>query len=134
MRHRLECCLSIESELAALDGEELEMFAAEYGVTEPLQDRFNMACYRGLGLVSFFTVGEDEVRAWPIEAGDSAVTAAGKIHTDLSRGFIRAEVIPYDVLRELGSEREVKAKGKQRLEGKDYVVQDGDILNIRHSG
>ena len=133
VRHRLECCLSIESELAALDGEELEMFAAEYGVTEPLQDRFNMACYRGLGLVSFFTVGEDEVRAWTIEEGDNAVTAAGKIHTDLARGFIRAEVFPYEDLRELGSEREVKAKGKQRLEGKEYVVQDGDILNIRHS-
>jgi len=133
VRHRLECCLSIESELAALDGEELEMFAAEYGVTEPLQHRFNMACYRGLDLVSFFTVGEDEVRAWTIEEGDNAVAAAGKIHTDLARGFIRAEVIPYEVLRELGSEREVKAKGKQQVEGKDYVVKDGDILNIRFS-
>jgi len=133
VRHRFECCLSIESELAALDGEELEMFAAEYGVTEPLQDRFNIACYRGLGLVSFFTVGEDEVRAWTIEEGDNAVTAAGKIHTDLARGFIRAEVFTYEDLRELGSEREIKAKGKQRLEGKDYVVKDGDVLNIRFS-
>ncbi|MHC4451298.1 MAG: DUF933 domain-containing protein [Planctomycetota bacterium] len=133
VRHRFECCLSIESELAALDGEELEMFAAEYGVTEPLQLRFTMACYRGLGLHSFFTVGEDEVRAWPIEVGDNAVTAAGKIHTDLSRGFIRAEVIPYEALRELGSEREVKAKGKQHIEGKDYIVNDGDVLTIRHS-
>jgi len=133
VRHRFECCLSIESELAALDGEEREMFAAEYGVTEPLQHRFNMACYRGLGLASFFTVGEDEVRAWTIEEGDNAVTAAGKIHTDLARGFIRAEVIPYESLHELGSEREVKAKGKQQVEGKDYVVQDGDILTIRFS-
>ena len=133
VRHRFECCLSIESELAAMDGEEFEMFAAEYGVTEPLQHRFNMACYRGLGLVSFFTVGEDEVRAWTIEEGDNAVIAAGKIHTDLARGFIRAEVIPYADLRELGSEREVKAKGRQQVEGKDYVVKDGDVLNIRFS-
>ncbi|MHC4938005.1 MAG: DUF933 domain-containing protein [Planctomycetota bacterium] len=134
VRHRFECCLSIEAELAAMDSEEREMFAAEYGVTEPLQNRFNLACYRGLGLHSFFTVGEDEVRAWTIEEGDNAVTAAGKIHTDLARGFIRAEVFTYEDLRELGSEREIKAKGKQRLEGKDYVVQDGDIMSIRHSG
>jgi len=73
------------------------------------------------------------VRAWTIREGDDAVTAAGKIHTDLAKGFIRAEVTPYDQLRELGSEREVKAAGKQRLEGKDYEVRDGDILNIRFS-
>ena len=92
---------------------------AEYGITEPLSDRFNLACYRALGLVSFFTVGEDEVRAWTIRAGDDAVTAAGKIHTDLASGFIRAEVTPYDDLRALGTMREVKANGKQRLEGRE---------------
>ncbi|MHC4960387.1 MAG: DUF933 domain-containing protein [Planctomycetota bacterium] len=131
--HRFSGCVSLEADLAAMDGEEREMFAAEYGVTEPLRDRFVLACYRGLGQCSFFTVGEDEVRAWTIEEGDNAVTAAGKIHTDLARGFIRAEVTPYDDLHALGSMRDVKAAGKQRLEGKDYFVCDGDILNIRFS-
>ena len=96
-------------------------------------DRFNLACYRGLGLRSFFTVGEDEVRAWTIEAGDDAVTSAGKIHSDLGRGFIRAEIVSYDDLHEGGSMKDVKAAGKQRLEGKAYEVLDGDILNIRFS-
>ena len=133
IRHSFQCCLALEAELAALDGDERGIFAAEYGVDEPLKDRFNVACYRGLGLVSFFTVGEDEVKAWTIEKGDNAVAAAGKIHTDLARGFIRAEVIEYADLHEFGSEREVKARGRQRLEGKDYVVKDGEILNIRFS-
>lgn len=131
--HRFDACLQLEADLAAMDGEDREVFAAEFGITEPLRDRFNLACYRGLGLQSFFTVGEDEVRAWTIETGDDAVTAAGKIHTDLARGFIRAEVMAYDDLNGLGSERDVKAAGKQRLEGKNYVVADGDILNIRFS-
>jgi len=131
--HHFEGCASLEADLAALDGEEREMFAAEYGVTEPLKDRFVLACYRGLGLLSFFTVGEDEVKAWTISEGDDAVTASGKIHTDLARGFIRAEVTPYDALRKAGSMRDVKAAGKQRLEGRDYRVADGDILNIRFS-
>ena len=131
--HRFDACLQLEADLAAMDGEDREVFAAEFGITEPLRDRFNLACYEALGLRAFFTVGEDEVRAWTIEAGDDAVTAAGKIHTDLARGFIRAEVTPYDALKEFGSEREVKAKGKQRLEGKAYEVADGDILNIRFS-
>jgi len=133
VRHRFDACLRLEADLAALSGDEQALFAAEYGITEPLRDRFNLACYRGLGLLSFFTVGEDEVRAWTIGEGDNAVEAAGKIHSDLARGFIRAEVTPYDDLRSLGSMREVKAKGKQRLEGKEYPVRDGDILNIRFS-
>jgi len=131
--HRFDACLQLEADLAAMEEEERAVFAEEYGLTEPLRDRFNLACYRGLGLRSFFTVGEDEVRAWTVGAGDDAVTAAGKIHSDLARGFIRAEVTPYADLHELGSEREVKAKGKQRLEGKEYEVADGDILNIRFS-
>lgn len=131
--HTFSGCLSLEADLAALEGEDREMFAAEYGVTEPLKDRFVLACYRGMGLVSFFTVGEDEVKAWTIEEGDDAVTAAGKIHTDLARGFIRAEVTPYEALKEAGSMRDVKAAGKQRLEGKEYCPADGDILNIRFS-
>jgi len=131
--HRFASCALIEAELAALDGEERAELGADFGIEEPLRDRFNLACYRGLDVRPFFTVGEDEVRAWTIEAGDDAVTAAGKIHSDLARGFIRAEVVPYEDLRTLGSMREVKAKGKQRLEGKDYRVADGDILNIRFS-
>jgi len=133
VRHRFDACVQIEADLRQMDEEDRAVFAEEYGITEPLRDRFNLACYRGLGLQSFFTVGEDEVRAWTIREGDDAVTAAGKIHTDLAKGFIRAEVTPYDQLRELGSEREVKTAGKQRLEGKDYEVRDGDILNIRFS-
>jgi GTP-binding protein YchF len=130
---RFDACLRLEAELAALDGEERDLLAADYGIAEPLRDRFQLAAYRALGLRSFFTVGEDEVRAWTIEGGDDAVTAAGKIHTDLARGFIRAEVTPYESLHDLGSMKEVKAKGKQRLEGKEYEVADGDILNIRFS-
>lgn len=133
VEHHFDACLQLEADLKGMDAEEREMFAAEYGITELLTDRFNLACYRGLGLLSFFTVGEDEVRAWTIEAGDNAVIASGKIHTDLARGFIRAEVTPYDDLHALGAMREVKAAGKQRLEGRDYEVQDGDILNVRFS-
>jgi len=133
VEHSFNVCAAIESELSQMEGEDREMFAEEYGVSEPLADRFNLACYRGLGLRSFFTVGEDEVRAWTIHEGDDAVTAAGEIHSDLARGFIRAEVTPYQELRDGGSMKEVKARGKQRLEGKDYAVADGDILNIRFS-
>jgi hypothetical protein len=133
VRHRFDACLRLEADLASLSGDERSLFAEEYGIKEPLKDRFNLACYRGLGLLSFFTVGEDEVRAWTVRKGDDAVTASGKIHSDLAKGFIRAEVTPYADLRGLGSMREVKAKGKQRLEGRDYVVADGDILNIRFS-
>jgi len=84
-----------------------------------------------LGYISFFTVGEDEVRAWTIEKGSNAVTAAGKIHSDLARGFIRAECFNYNDLMEYGSEKHLREKGLFRLEGKDYIVQDGDILFIR---
>ncbi len=133
VRHRFDACLKLEADLAALSGDERALFAGEFGITAPLRDRFNLACYRGLGLLSFFTVGEDEVRAWTVQDGDDAVTAAGKIHSDLAKGFIRAEVTPYTDLRALGSVKEVKAKGKQRLEGREYTVADGDILNIRFS-
>ena len=133
VQHRFDSCVVIEAELRGLDGEERELFAAEYGVAEPLGDRFNLACYSGLGLRAFFTVGEDEVRAWTIVAGDDAVEAAGKIHSDLARGFIRAEVTPYEDLRAAGTMKDVKARGKQRLEGKGYAVEDGDIINVRFS-
>jgi len=90
--------------------------------------------YELLGLMSFFTVGEDECRAWTIEKHTRAQDAAGAIHTDLQKHFIRAETIHWDTLLELGSEAAARAAGKLRLEGKDYIVQDGDILHIRHSG
>jgi GTP-binding protein YchF len=133
LKHRFDASARLEADLRALDEEERDLFAAEFGAPEPLRDRFALACYRGLGLVTFFTVVGDEVRAWTIRDGDDALTAAGKVHSDLQRGFIRAEVTAFDDLRALGSMREVKAKGKQRLEGKEYPVRDGDILNVRFS-
>ncbi len=120
----------LEKEIAELAPEEREPFLKDLGLTEPAGQRMVREIYRLLGLVSFFTTGEDECRAWTIKAGDNAVAAAGKIHTDLARGFIRAEVYPYDRFKELGSEKAVKAKGLLRMEGKDYAVKDGDILNI----
>ena len=103
----------------------------EMGLTEPAARKFVQSCYRTLGLVSFLTVGKDEVRAWPIAKDTSALDAAGKIHSDIKRGFIRAETMAYADLKTLGDEKAVKAAGKMRLEGKTYVVQDGDIINFR---
>ncbi|MFA5252615.1 MAG: DUF933 domain-containing protein, partial [Phycisphaerae bacterium] len=88
-------------------------------------------CYRALGLISFLTVGTDEVRAWPIKQGTSALDAAGKVHSDIKRGFIRAETFGFEDIKQLGSEKAVKAAGKTRIEGKTYIVQDGDIINFR---
>jgi GTP-binding protein YchF len=133
VKHRFSARARLEAELATLSDEDHELFAAEYGIEESLRDRFTRACYRGLGLISFFTVVGDEVRAWTLHEGEDAVTAAGRIHTDLAHGFIRAEVTAYEDLHALGSMREVKAKGKQRLEGREYPVKDGEILNIRFS-
>ena len=122
----------IEAEVAAMDaGGPRRPFMAEFGLSEPASDRFVHEVYRAVGLRSFFTVGEDEVRAWTIRAGDDAVTAAGKIHTDLAKGFVRAEVFAYDELLAAGGMKELKAKDGIRLEPKDYVVKDGDIVHIR---
>jgi len=104
---------------------------ADLGITESGARKFVSGCYQALGMTYFFTVGSDEVRAWPIKQGTIAHDAAGKVHTDIKRGFIRAETMAYNDLRELGSEKEVKAAGKTRLEGKEYVVKDGDIINFR---
>ena len=123
----------IEEEIAGLSAEEKKEFLESYGLTEPFRDRLIKIGYQTLGLQSFFTVGEDEVRAWTIKVGDDAVTSAGRIHTDLARGFIRAEVIGYQDFHDAGNMREVKARNLLRLEAKDYVVKDGDILNIRFS-
>jgi len=122
---------SVEAEIAALDAEDQAAFLQDLGLTESALARFIRAAYGLLDLISFFTVGEDEVRAWTITRGMTARTAAGKIHSDLERGFIRAEVMPYDVFIEYGSEQAVKAAGRFQVEGKDYVVADGDIMNIR---
>jgi GTP-binding protein YchF len=127
----LALCASVEAEIAQLDPAEQPAFLESLGLAEPARARFLHAAYRLLDLVSFFTVGEDEVRAWPIHRGDKAPRAAGKIHSDLERGFIRAEVTHYDDFIAAGSEHKARQEGKLRLEGKEYVVKDGDILNIR---
>jgi GTP-binding protein YchF len=126
-------CAAVELEVAQLGPEEEAGFLEALGVSESGRDRLIRTVYELLGLISFFTVGEDEVRAWTIQRGDNAVTAAGKIHTDLARGFIRAEVVPCAALLEAGSEKAARDRGVYRLETKPYVVQDGDILNIRFS-
>jgi hypothetical protein len=121
----------IEAEIAQLSPEDRAVFLEEYGIEEPGAARVIRASYDLMHILTFFTVGEDEVRGWSTSIGATAPEAAGVIHTDLQRGFIRAEVTRYEDLAELGSMNEVKAKGKQGLEGKDYVVKDGDILTIR---
>ena len=129
----LSLCAAVEAEIAELDASEQPEFLASLGLSEPARARFIRAAYHLLDLVSFLTVGEDEVRAWPTRRGDRAPRAAGRIHSDLERGFIRAEVVHYDDFIALGSEAKARQEGKLRLEGKEYVVKDGDILNIRFS-
>ena len=107
------------------------MFMEEFGIEELSLSRMIKLSYDLLQLQSFFTVGEDEVRAWTVQRGASAVEAAGAIHTDLQRGFVRAEVVAYEDLIALGGMTEAKAKGKLRLEGKEYPVKDGDIMHVR---
>ena len=123
----------LEMEIAQLPPEDAAAFLADYGIAEPSLRRMIRLSYDLLGRQSFFTVGEDEVRAWTTRRGAMAAEAAGEIHTDLREGFIRAEVFSYADLMEAGGVAEVKHKGKFRLEGKEYVVKDGDILNIRFS-
>ncbi len=121
----------LEMELAQLSPDEAAMFMEEYGVAELSLSRVIRLSYDLMGLQSFFTVGEDEVRAWTVRRGATAVEAAGSIHSDLAKGFIRAEVISYEDLSALGGMAAARKQGKLRLEGKDYLVQDGDILHIR---
>ncbi|KAJ53380.1 hypothetical protein BD780_002267 [Clostridium tetanomorphum] len=121
----------IEEELSSLEAEEKEEMLKEYGIEEPGLYKLIHASYKLLGLMSFLTAGSDEVRAWTVKIGTKAPKAAGKIHTDIERGFIRAEVISYDKLIECGSETAAKEKGYYRLEGKDYIMQDGDIVLFR---
>jgi GTP-binding protein YchF len=121
----------VEMEIAQLDESDRVEFLKEIGIAEPARERFIRASYRLLDLISFFTTGEDEVRAWTITQGTVAKKAGGKIHSDIERGFIRAEVIAYDDFIALGSEAKCKEAGKLRLEGKDYVVKDADIIHFR---
>jgi ribosome-binding ATPase YchF (GTP1/OBG family) len=121
----------LEMELAQLAPEDAEIFMGEYGIEELGLHKVIRLSYDLLGLQSFFTIGDDEVRAWAIHRGDNALTAAGEIHTDLQKGFIRAEIIAYDDLVALGGMSEARAKGKLRLEGKEYLLQDGEIMHVR---
>lgn len=129
----VELCAKIEMEVAEMEPAEEREFLAAMGVSEPARDRLVRAAYEALGYISFFTVGEDEVRAWTIRRGTNAVGAAEKIHSDIARTFIRAETMAFDDFRAAGGWDEAKAAGKMRLEGKEYPVKDGDILHIRNS-
>jgi GTP-binding protein YchF len=122
---------SVEAEIAGLEPEDQVAFLEDLGVSEPALARFIRTAYGLLDLISFFTVGEDEVRAWTIRRGTRARQAAGRIHSDLERGFIRAEVTPCSIFMELGSEQAVRDAGRLQVEGKDYVVSDGDIMHVR---
>jgi GTP-binding protein YchF len=122
---------AIEAEVAGMDPDEARALLAEFDVHEPGLEAVIRACYRALDLVTFLTTGEDETRAWQVRRGAAAPEAAGVIHTDLQRGFIRADVIAYDELVAAGSMDAARAAGKVRVEGKDYVVQEGDILHVR---
>ncbi len=127
----IEFAGQFEMELARMEADEAALFMEDMGIGESARDRLTRFAYRILGYISFFTVGPDEVRAWNITKGDTAVDAAGTIHSDLARGFIRAECFSYEDLMECRSEKGVKDKGRFRLEGKGYSVRDGDVLNIR---
>ena len=130
----IEFAGNFEMELAAFDdSEEAGLFMAEMGITESVRDRMTHFAYEVMGQISFITVGADEVRAWTLRDGDTALEAAATIHSDLSRGFIRAECFSYDDLMACGSEKGIRDNGHFRLEGKNYKVKDGDILNIRFS-
>ena len=127
----LPICAEIEAEISSMDQEEKEMFLSEMNLEQSGLDRLITACYDLLGLISYLTAGKQEVRAWTITKGTKAPGAAGKIHTDFERGFIRAEVISYDDLMENGTMAAAKEKGLVRSEGKEYVMQDGDIVLFR---
>ena len=127
-------CGKVEAELAEMEDEEAAEFLGSYGLNESGLVRLIRKSYELLGLISFFTAGEDECRAWTIPRGSKAPQGAGAIHSDLEHHFIRAETIRWDTLLEAGSEAAARAKGTLRLEGKEYIVQDGDVMHIRHSG
>lgn len=128
----MQVSAKVEAEIAGLGSEaEKKEFMASLGIEEPAINLLTRVCLKTLNLISFFTVGQDEVRQWNVRAGSTAAEAAGVIHSDLQKGFIRAELIKFNDLKELGSEDKIKAQGKSYLKGKEYIVEDGDILNIR---
>ncbi|MDD2497661.1 MAG: redox-regulated ATPase YchF [Desulfitobacteriaceae bacterium] len=127
----LEICAQVEAEISQLEDEDKTVFMEDLGINEPGIDRLAKAVYRLLGLISFLTAGEDEVKAWTIKKELPAKKAAGKIHSDIERGFIRAEVVAFEDLKKAGSIAKAREMGLFRLEGKDYLVQDGDIINFR---
>ena len=127
----LPICAQIEEEIVDMDKEEKEMFLSDLGLEESGLDRLIKECYSLLGLISFLTAGKPEVRAWTIQKGTKAPQAAGKIHTDFERGFIRAEIVSFDDLMECGSIAAAKEKGLYRSEGKEYVMKDGDVVLFR---
>lgn len=133
--HKRSAILSLrgklEMEIAQLPPEEARVFLAEYGIEESGLERVIHTSYQLLGLISFFTIGPDEVRAWTVPMRTTAYAAAGEIHTDIQKGFIRAEVIAWDELIALGGLSEARAKGRLRLEGRDYLLQDGEVMHVR---
>ncbi|MBI4582146.1 MAG: redox-regulated ATPase YchF [Planctomycetes bacterium] len=130
-RATIALCAEIEEQIAQLEPADRQAILEDLGVKEPARDRLIHACYDAVGLISFLTCGEDEARAWSIRKGTHAVEAAGKVHTDIARGFIRAETVAFADLLAAGDMKSAKAAGKVRLEGKTYVVQDGDVINFR---
>lgn len=127
----LSMCATLEADLMQLDPADRKEMAAGYGLTEGARDRIIRACFNAMGMIVFLTAGEEEVRSWPIPRGFTAVEAAGKIHSDLARGFIRAETVAFEDLKAAGNMRDAKAHNKVRQEPKPYVVADGDIMTIK---
>lgn len=127
----LVICAKVEEELSTLPAEEKAMFLESYGIEESGLNRLVKKCYKLLHLVSYLTAGEKETRAWTVTEGTKAPQAAGKIHSDFEKGFIRAEIVPYETMLELGGYNQAKEKGKVRSEGKDYVIKDGDVVLFR---
>lgn len=127
----IEICAELDYELSQLDEKSRGEFMTEMGIKETATGKFVRSCYSALGLVSFITVVHDEMHAWSIKQGTVALDAAGKVHSDIQRGFIRAETFSFDDIKQFGDEKKLKAAGKIRLEGKEYVVKDGDIINFR---
>jgi ribosome-binding ATPase YchF (GTP1/OBG family) len=127
----INICGKMEMEINQLEPEERKLFLEDLGLKESGIERLSRVCYEHLGLISFFTIGEDEVKAWNIKKDTIAKKAAGKVHSDIERGFIRAEIVKYQDLVALGSIHAVKEKGLLRVEGKDAKIEDGDIINFR---